>query len=374
MWLQKANHQHDGVSQNSVERPIFKVLSVVQDYYQYHLKNNDTARSYLYSRGFDDNIIDKFKLGYSPQGYSQLLAQAKNKVWRNNLQRVIDYSMSPEELTDTIHALLELSGVVRHGLNSAPFDRFRDRIIFPIFDASGNTVSFGGRVFTQDSHGPKYLNGSESIVFKKNEVVFGENFLDPQTHYNEIIVTEGYMDVASLHQFEIENAVATMGTAISEYQVQRLFNYTNNLIFCFDGDDAGEKAAARAVKNARGALKGNNQVYVVFLPKGEDPDSILRAHSDVDSGRDAFLSYLDTKTNCQNYLLRLALDRLGLQWGDNDQYVMAHLLNDIMQMPEDSDVAKKIKSFIQTQSQQKAMLHDGMGHQQIVNWCAENTR
>ncbi|MBF4242883.1 toprim domain-containing protein, partial [Vibrio anguillarum] len=106
--------------------------------------------------------------------------------------------------------------------------------------------------------------------------MFGANFLKPDSHYDSIIVSEGYMDVATMHQFGIENSVGTMGTAIASGQIESLFEFTNHLIFCFDGDEAGTKAANRAVKNARQTLSGNRKVSVVFLPDGHDPDSILR--------------------------------------------------------------------------------------------------
>ncbi|MEZ9700991.1 toprim domain-containing protein [Vibrio sp. 10N.261.46.E12] len=343
---------------DSLRAPLYKILMLVDEYYQYHLhKRSQEAIEYYRDRGFSEDIIKKFSLGYSPKGYSQLVSQAKNIRWRDQVEQTIGYKMSDDELTDTIHILLELAGVTKSNENGS-YDRFRDRVIFPIKNHAGKTVSFGGRKFRSDTNGPKYLNGSDSPLFRKNKVIFGLNHLSINTKYEEILVTEGYMDVASLHQFGFTNSVASMGTAFSEDQIEDLYKYTDTLHFCFDGDEAGRKAASRAAKNSRALLKPGRAVYISFLEEGEDPDSILRSGHDIESGQEAFMSALEAKTSIENFLLQHALKELKLQWGDNDRLVMAHLLNDVLHMPDGSDVANRIKQFVAIQSHEKSIEYD----------------
>ena len=352
---------------DSLRAPLYKILMLVDEYYQYHLhKRSQEALEYYRDRGYSDDIIKKFSLGYAPKGYSQLVSQTKNIRWRDQIEKTIGYKMNDDELTDTIHVLLELAGVTKSNENGS-FDRFKDRVIFPIKDQAGKTVSFGGRRFRPDSNGPKYLNGSDSPLFRKNKVIFGLNHLSVGTKYDEILVTEGYMDVASLHQFEFTNAVASMGTAFSEDQIQTLFNYSDTLHFCFDGDEAGRAAASRAAKNSRASLKSGRSVYISFLDEGEDPDSILHSGHDLESGREAFISSLEGKTSIENFLLQHALKELQIQWGDNDRLVMAHLLNDVLHMPDDSDVANRIKQFVGIQSHEKAIEYDNYKISDLVH-------
>ncbi|ATC60271.1 toprim domain-containing protein [Vibrio anguillarum] len=373
-----ATHQH---KPSPVRAPIFAALEQTKDYYRYHLSKNELAREYLYRRGFDDAIINKFEIGLSPNGYNQLLAQANNKVWRSNIQRSLTYSLNQEQLTDTIHALLEMGGVLKINPSGEMSDRFRERIIFPIKNSNGDTVSFGGRHYLPEKFGPKYLNGSDSAVFKKHNVIFGANFLKPDSHYDSIIVSEGYMDVATMHQFGIENSVGTMGTAIASGQIESLFEFTNHLIFCFDGDEAGTKAANRAVKNARQTLSGNRKVSVVFLPDGHDPDSILRKDTNgtpltpqlIQDGVDSFFQLLDNAISIENYLAQLALTELNVEWGENMQQVMAHLLNDSMMTPSDSEVGKNLLNFVKNQAHSTLLKQEGVDNDQLVDWVKQHS-
>ncbi|MEZ8238705.1 MULTISPECIES: toprim domain-containing protein [Vibrio] len=350
----------------ALKLPILTALKLTSEYYQYHFKNRaPDGINYIKSRGFNEETIDKFQLGYSPSSFTQLLAQSKNAVWRDKVKKSIGYSLNDDELTETIKVLLELGGVVKSN-EKGSFDRFKGRVIFPIFDLDNNIVSFGGRKINDEAYGPKYLNGSDSPVFHKNEVIFGEHLLNRLQKVDRVLVTEGYMDVATLHQFRYETAVATMGTSINENQIERLFQYTDCLHFCFDGDEAGIKASKRAVKQSRAALSGNRKIVITILPDGEDPDSILRSEDTVDEARDAFNIHLNNSISIENYLLNLTLDELNLKWGQDNQYVFASLLNDVVKMPTDSMIANKIKQFIKIESHRSAQEFENINSLELV--------
>lgn len=238
---------------------IFSILSASDRYYRQQLRNHENAQSainYLKNRGLSGQIAAKFGVGFAPSG------------WDNLLNHIGD---EPSK-----QLLLEQSGmsIVKPEENKR-YDRFRHRIMFPIRDQRGRTLGFGGRVL--DDSTPKYLNSPETPVFQKGRELYG--LYEARQALKEIpylIMVEGYMDVIALAQFGIPNAVATLGTALTENHLQKLFRYTSEIVFCFDGDNAGRRAAARSLEVALPEMSDGRSAKFLFLPDGEDPDSLVR--------------------------------------------------------------------------------------------------
>jgi len=240
------------------------VLQRAAAFYKAELKKCERAVVYLKGRGLTGEIAARFGLGFAPAGWQPLNATFP------------DY---------TAKALVE-AGLVIQGDEGKRYDRFRDRIMFPIVSQRGQVIGFGGRVL--DKSEPKYLNSPETPLFEKGRELYG--LFQARQGIREAgraIVVEGYMDVVALAQFGVGYAVATLGTATTPWQVQKLLRQTDEVVFCFDGDAAGRRAAWRALENTLEQLQDGKQVRFLFLPAEHDPDSYLRAH-----GRAAFESLL----------------------------------------------------------------------------------
>ncbi|MDN6856767.1 DNA primase [Pseudomonas sp. CAN2814] len=253
-----------------VDSPLYPLLTGAAEFYRQALKSHPARKAaveYLKGRGLTGEIARDFGLGFAPPGWDNLL---KN-LGGDNLQ---------------LKAMLDAGLLVENPDSGKRYDRFRDRVIFPIRDSRGRVIAFGGRVLGDDK--PKYLNSPETPVFHKGQELYGlyearKNNRD----LDEIMVVEGYMDVIALAQQGIRNAVATLGTATSEEHIKRLFRIVPNILFCFDGDQAGRNAAWRALESALSNLQDGRKVRFLFLPEGEDPDSLVRAE-----GPDAFRARL----------------------------------------------------------------------------------
>ncbi len=254
--------------EESVERAreaasLGEVMSAAMQFYRLELKRTPKAIDYLKGRGLTGEIAAKFALGYAPDDWQGLKAA------------VSDYTAS---------ALTECGLVIDN--DGKRYDRFRDRVMFPIHDARGNVIAFGGRVIGQGE--PKYLNSPETPLFEKGRELYGlfharRAIRDSQT----AIVVEGYMDVVALAQSGVDNAVATLGTATTQTHVQKLLRMADNLVFCFDGDKAGRKAAWRALEQSLPVIVDGKDVRFLFLPAEDDPDTFVRR-----LGKDAFLAEL----------------------------------------------------------------------------------
>ncbi len=183
--------------------------------------------------------------------------------------------------------MIDAGLLIENAESGKRYDRFRDRVMFPIRDSRGRVIAFGGRVLGDDK--PKYLNSPETSVFHKGQELYG--LYEARKHnrnLDEIIVVEGYMDVIALAQQGLRNAVATLGTATSEEHLKRLFRVVPSVLFCFDGDQAGRKAAWRALESTLASLQDGRRARFLFLPEGEDPDSLVRAE-----GTDAFMARIN---------------------------------------------------------------------------------
>ncbi|MCW8884552.1 MAG: DNA primase [Motiliproteus sp.] len=255
----------------------YQILDCTARFYQHQLKKHpekQKAINYLKQRGLSGEIAQRFQIGYAPPGWDNLI---------NHLQQLPELKdkASQKELDDAGLVILKEQ-------ENRCYDRFRDRIIFPIVDMRGRVIAFGGRVLTDEK--PKYLNSPETDTFHKNRELYGL-YQARQINRNleKVVIVEGYMDVVALAQFDISNAVATLGTATSEHHLTRLFKVVNEVVFCFDGDNAGRKAASRALETALALMEDGRQARFLFLPEGEDPDTLVRQE-----GSDAFKQRIDT--------------------------------------------------------------------------------
>jgi DNA primase len=234
------------------------------------------ATDYLAKRGLDEETTAAFAIGYAPPG------------WDNLLKTMTVQGFNREDL-------ITAGLVVQHD-DGRCYDRFRDRIMFPIRDRRGRVIAFGGRVLGDAK--PKYLNSAETPFFHKGRELYG--LYEARTSerlLERLLVVEGYMDVVALAQAGIRNAVATLGTAATPEHLDRLFRLTRDIIFCFDGDQAGRQAAWRALENALGLLRDGRKAAFLFLPEGEDPDSLVRAE-----GRRAFEQRIERAMPLSDYL------------------------------------------------------------------------
>jgi DNA primase len=270
--------------QQGQTRTLVEVMARAAAWYKEQLKRSPKAIEYCKKRGLTGEVAARFGIGYAPDGWQ-------------NLQAVF-----PDYNADA----LKTAGLVIENDAGRRYDRFRDRLMIPIVNPKGEIIAFGGRVIDQGE--PKYLNSPETPLFEKGRELFGL----PQARQalratDTAIVTEGYMDVIALAQNGVGNAVATLGTATTPTHVQKLLRQVDRIVFCFDGDAAGRKAAWRALENALEALADNKRIGFVFLPAEHDPDSYIREH-----GKAAFERAVAEATPLSDFLLRELAQRCDL--------------------------------------------------------------
>ena len=232
------------------------VLLTAARFFRSQLKDSPRAIEYLKGRGVSGEVAKRFGVGYAPDG------------WQNLMAAFPDYNAKS----------LVAAGLVKQNEEGRRYDLFRDRIMFPIVDVRGNVIGFGGRVL-ESSDGAKYLNSPETPVFEKGRELYGlYQARRAIRDAGRVLVVEGYMDVVALAQHGVEYAVATLGTATSGFHVQKLLRQADEVVFCFDGDTAGQRAAWKALETSLPELVDGKQVRFLFLPQGEDPDSFIRSH------------------------------------------------------------------------------------------------
>jgi DNA primase len=281
---------------HSENNKLVDVLEQASRFYQTQLRQNAQkaeAVNYLKSRGLSGEIARDYGLGFAPPGW-------------DNLLQAIGGSDEADQ------ALLKAGMIIqkdnpRDGDERHYYDRFRHRIMFPIRDSRGRTVAFGGRVLGDDK--PKYLNSPETRVFHKGSELYGlYEAKRAGSKFERILMVEGYMDVIALAQSGIRNAVATLGTATSERHLARLFRQTQEVVFCFDGDEAGRKAAWRALETTLPQMEDGRQVRFLFLPEGMDPDDYVRQR-----GQDAFEQAVAEATALEDYFYRKLAEDIDLE-------------------------------------------------------------
>jgi DNA primase len=251
------------------------VLLQAAKFYRAALKDAPRAIDYLKERGLTGPIAARFGIGYAPDS------------WQPLERAFPDYG----------DKALETAGLVIVGDGGKRYDRFRDRIMFPIHDAGGHVVGFGGRVLGQGE--PKYLNSPETPLFAKGRELYGLFQARPAIRTaGKVVVVEGYMDVVALAQHGVEYAVATLGTSTTPVHAQKLFRIADTVVFCFDGDEAGRRAAWRALENTLPVLADGKQARFLFLPDGEDPDDAVRRR-----GKAAFEAMVESAVPLSDFLL-----------------------------------------------------------------------
>ena len=246
--------QQRNAAPDSVDQ--YAALDTAAKFFQQQLALSDKARGYFDRRGVDDAIRTQFCLGYAPDGFSAL---------RDAL------GTDPRRM-----ALLERVGLFSKNDKGHVYDKFRDRVMFPIHDRRGRTIAFGGRVLDPEDS-PKYLNSPETPLFHKGRELYGLwQVRQANSKIERLIVVEGYMDVIALFQHGITQAVATLGTATTPDHAELLFRNAPDVYFCFDGDAAGRRAASKAMESVLPRMKDGRQAFFLFLPDGEDPDTMVR--------------------------------------------------------------------------------------------------
>lgn len=274
-----------GFEQTPAQTDLYALLMQATRFYQKQLKQNQAAIHYLKSRGLSGEIAKRFGIGYAPEGWDHLLRSfpADNKV---------------KEQLFTAGMILKKEGF---------YDRFRARIMFPIRDLRGRVIAFGGRTLGDEL--PKYLNSPETPIFHKGSELYGlYEARQANNKLEKIIIVEGYMDVIALAQHGISNAVATLGTATSSKHLQRLLRYTSDIIFCFDGDNAGKQAAWRALEIALPIMRDGIRINFMFLPQTEDPDSFVRKN-----GKEFFLQAMQQAISLADFFFQHLQEQTDLK-------------------------------------------------------------
>jgi len=263
-----------GNQQSRPDTGLYDMLAACSTFYIEQLKNHPAAVEYLKGRGLSGEVSRDFDIGYAPAGWDALIKQLGTD--------------------DKKLEQLKQAGMLSEG-KSGSYDKFRDRIMFPIHDRRGRVIAFGGRALSDD--GPKYLNSPETALYHKSRELYGLYLARQRSsRLDSIIAVEGYMDVVALAQFGFKNVVATSGTATTALQVEILFRAADTVVFCFDGDKAGRKAAWRALEVTLPKLKEGLQAKFLFLPDGEDPDSMVRKH-----GEEVFVQQIEDASSLSEF-------------------------------------------------------------------------
>ena len=277
-------------------QPLYDLNLKVAKYFASVLPGDARAREYAKKRGLTRETVERFMIGFAPNSWNELLKRfgstdADKKVLLE-CGLVIERERTDSRTLD------------RH------YDRFRDRLMFPIRDSRGRVLAFGGRIIDQGE--PKYLNSPETLLFHKGRELYGlYEVRQSRTALKRLMVVEGYMDVARLHQAGVNYAVATLGTATTPEHLRRIFKLVNEVVFCFDGDKAGRAAAWRALGNALPEARDGRQIRFLFLPEGHDPDSLVG-----EEGREAFEKRLDGALPLSEYLATALGEQVDLSHAD----------------------------------------------------------
>ena len=288
---------------------LYSIAEAADQFYRQQLPGAMEAVNYLKSRGLTGKIAKTFGIGYAPQGWDNLI----NALGDNEEKiRLLDESgmlvVKPEE--------------------KKRYDRFRHRIMFPIRDQRGRTIGFGGRVL--DDSTPKYLNSPETPIFHKGRELYG--LYEARQALKEIpylLMVEGYMDVIALAQFGIHNAVATLGTSLTDNHLKKLFRYTSEIVFCFDGDSAGRRAAARSLEISLPEMRDGVSAKFLFLPEGEDPDTMVR-----NTGYEAFQDKISNATPLSEFLFEHFADGIDTGTGEGKAKLSKILAPQINRIPQ----------------------------------------
>ncbi|GAA0493314.1 MULTISPECIES: DNA primase [Tatumella] len=288
---------------------LYQLMDGLNQFYQTSLTQPqaEPARQYIHSRGLSQQVTENFAIGYAPPG------------WDNVLKRFGKNQDDKQSLID--------AGMLVTNDNGRSYDRFRDRVMFPIRDKRGRVIGFGGRVLGNDT--PKYLNSPETSIFHKGRQLYG--LYEVTRAHNQpakLLVVEGYMDVVALAQFGIDYAVASLGTSTTSEHIQLLFRNTDTVICCYDGDRAGRDAAWRALETALPYITDGRQLRFMFLPDGEDPDTLVRKE-----GKQAFEQRMEQAVPLSDFMFDNLLPQVDLSTRDGKARLSTLALPLISQIP-----------------------------------------
>jgi len=291
---------HEGGAAGNTKRadePLYELMGRVAAFYSETLARDARARQYLERRGLERATIEHFGIGYAPNS------------WNEVLRRFGGSDAERRSLAELGLIIERDRGQVREGENY--YDRFRDRVMFPIRDVRGRVIAFGGRIIEQGE--PKYLNSPETALFHKGRELYAlYETRRARSNLKRLLIVEGYMDAVRLHQSGINYAVATLGTATTPEHFKRIFRLVNEVVFAFDGDRAGRAAAWRALQHALPEAREGREIRFLFLPEGHDPDTLVG-----EEGREAFEKRLDTTTlPLSEYLVRELSEQADLSHAD----------------------------------------------------------
>ena len=290
------------------------VMARIARFYEQNLADNVRARNYLDARGIDAKTSAMFALGYAPDSWDAL---------RNR------FGAEEEDRRQILQLGMIIERDTRGGERTAGFyDRFRDRLMFPIRESRGRVIGFGGRIIDQGE--PKFLNSPETPLFHKGRELYGlYEARQARADFKRLMIVEGYMDVVRLHQAGITYAVATLGTATTQEHLNKIFRLTSEVVFCFDGDRAGRQAAWRALENSLGLARDGRELKFMFLPDGHDPDTLVALE-----GREAFESRLTTALPLSEYLIQQLVTEVDLNHVDGRAKLKALAAPLFARMPE----------------------------------------
>jgi DNA primase len=276
--------EHAGDARERAQDGLFALLADADQHFRDALKESDRAKEYLKRRGLVGETASRYHIGYAPPGWDGVL-------------RKFGATEAGREALLATGLIIERSGEAPRAASPGWYDRFRDRIMFPIRDSRGRVVGFGGRVI--DAGEPKYLNSPETTLFHKGRELYGLYEARQQLrNIGQLLVVEGYMDVVRLAQAGIHYAVATLGTATTPEHLNRMFRVCSDIVFCFDGDRAGRQAAWRALETGLREARDGRQLKFLFLPEGHDPDTLV-----AEEGKEAFEARIAAAVPLSEYLV-----------------------------------------------------------------------
>ena len=308
---EKRPHFNDNGKQvgYQTKRNLYELMQEIAKFYQQQLPLNIPAQGYLQQRGLSPEIIERFQIGYVPNAMDTVYRQFGKT--REEQQKLFDLGMLSRNDRGNV------------------YDKFRNRIMFPIRDRRGRTVAFGGRVLTDEK--PKYLNSPETITYHKGSELYGLfEALQADDSPQKLLVVEGYMDVVALAQFGVNYAVASLGTSTTSEQIQLLFRSTEQVICCYDGDRAGRDAAWRALENALPYMEDGRQLKFIFLPDDEDPDSFIRQY-----GKQGFEEYIEKAQSLSEFLFAHLTPKVDFSSKEGKAKLAALAIPLIKQIPGD---------------------------------------
>ncbi|MFH1333958.1 MAG: DNA primase [Pseudomonadota bacterium] len=301
--------EHVGYKKTDEQQQLYQLMRQAAAYFYKQRGQSETVMRYIKQRGLTDDIMRSFGVGFAPS--------------------------NPEPLLDILrkqgasHDLLTKTGLFVQTDRKTYRSRFRNRLMFPIRDRRGRIIAFGGRVLQSEDQ-PKYLNSPETPLFHKSNVLYGlYEALAATRQLNRLIVVEGYMDVVSLAQHGMTEAVATLGTAVTVDQVQRLFRVCKTIVFCFDGDAAGRKAAWRALEVLFSSIQDTWRPKFVFLPESEDPDSFVRRY-----GKEKFEALLDAAQDFSSYFFEALHHSYSIETVDGRAQFATQAMHYLNLMPD----------------------------------------